>query len=110
MIAILWDNATLSTSQVITSSFFIPSLGVVGQWSLDEMSGTLAYDSSGYEHHGQLLGGPTWTSGQQRAEPGRPGRPRVDQRLGLDFYLRTPLTATIAPEQGWFIDDVLVDE
>jgi hypothetical protein len=32
------------------------------------------------------------------------------QEIGLDFYLTVPLTATVGPEQGWFIDDVLVEE
>lgn len=58
-------TTTLTTGQVVTSPLFIPSLGAVGQWRLDEVSGTLAYDSSGYGHHGRLVGGPTWASGHQ---------------------------------------------
>jgi hypothetical protein len=33
---------------------------------LDETEGTLASDSSGNGHHGALLNGPTWTTGQLR--------------------------------------------
>lgn len=32
------------------------------------------------------------------------------EQIGLDFYLSGPLTATVAPGQGWFIDDVLVEQ
>jgi hypothetical protein len=32
------------------------------------------------------------------------------EEIGLDFYLIVPLTATVAPGQGWYIDDMLVDE
>jgi hypothetical protein len=38
--------------------------GLVGWWKFDEGSGTVAYDSSGNEHDGNLTNGPTWTSGK----------------------------------------------
>tara|TARA_B100002019_G_scaffold274328_1_gene271166 strand:- start:2374 stop:3045 length:672 start_codon:yes stop_codon:yes gene_type:complete len=38
--------------------------GLVGWWKFDEGSGTVAYDSSGNGHHGNLTNGPTWTVGQ----------------------------------------------
>jgi N-acetylneuraminic acid mutarotase len=38
--------------------------GLVGWWKFDEGSGTVAYDSSGNGHDGNLTNGPTWTDGQ----------------------------------------------
>ncbi|MDW8279637.1 MAG: LamG-like jellyroll fold domain-containing protein [bacterium] len=34
--------------------------GLVGYWSFDEGSGTIAYDRSGYNNNGTLINGPTW--------------------------------------------------
>ena len=38
--------------------------GLVGWWKFDEGSGTVAYDSSGNGNDGNLMGGPTWTTGK----------------------------------------------
>ena len=38
--------------------------GLVGWWKFDEGSGTVAYDSSGNGNDGNLMGGPSWTSGK----------------------------------------------
>jgi len=38
--------------------------GLVGWWRFDEGSGTVAYDSSGNGHHGNLLNSSTWTNGK----------------------------------------------
>ena len=38
--------------------------GLVGWWKFDEGSGTVAYDSSGNGNHGNLINGPTWTTGK----------------------------------------------
>ena len=42
----------------------IASAELVGHWKLDEGSGTVANDSSGYENHGTLQNSPTWVPGQ----------------------------------------------
>jgi len=39
------------------------SAGLVGYWRLDEGSGTIAYDSSGNGHDGELIGNPEWVTG-----------------------------------------------
>jgi len=39
-----------------------PSL--VGYWSFDEGTGTIAYDRSGYNNNGTLYNGPQWTTGK----------------------------------------------
>jgi hypothetical protein len=36
---------------------------LVGWWKLDESSGTVANDSSGYDRHGTLHGDPEWIPG-----------------------------------------------
>jgi N-acetylneuraminic acid mutarotase len=41
-----------------------PIEGLVGWWKFDEGSGTVAYDSSGNGHDGNLTNGPTWTTGK----------------------------------------------
>jgi hypothetical protein len=38
--------------------------GLVGWWKFDETDGTVASDSSGNGNDGNLMGGPTWTSGK----------------------------------------------
>ena len=38
--------------------------GLVGWWKFDEGSGTVAYDSSGNGHDGNLTNGPSWTTGK----------------------------------------------
>ena len=38
--------------------------GLVGWWKFDETNGTIAYDSSGNGHDGNLSGGPTWATGK----------------------------------------------
>jgi type II secretory pathway pseudopilin PulG len=38
--------------------------GLVGYWSFDEASGTIAYDYSGYNNNGTLYNGPVWTTGK----------------------------------------------
>ncbi len=37
--------------------------GLIGWWKLDEMAGTIAYDSSGLGNHGRLGGDPQWVAG-----------------------------------------------
>ncbi len=41
-----------------------PSNGLVGYWKLDEGSGTVAHDSSGYDNDGTLFGSISWVNGK----------------------------------------------
>jgi len=41
----------------------LASAGLVGHWRLDEGAGTVAVDSSGNGHNGELLGNPQWVEG-----------------------------------------------
>ncbi len=50
------------TTAIVPDASCLPS-GLVGAWSLDEGSGTLAADSSGSSNHGTLVNGPNWTPG-----------------------------------------------
>lgn len=38
--------------------------GLIGYWSFDEGSGSVATDTSGYGNNGTLQGGPTWVTGK----------------------------------------------
>ena len=40
--------------------------GLIGHWAMDDGSGTVAKDSSGGDHHGQLVDGPQWVTGLMR--------------------------------------------
>jgi hypothetical protein len=44
-------------------SFFTGDLGLIGYWAFDEGIGYISYDSSYYNHHGELHG-PTWVAGK----------------------------------------------
>lgn len=41
-----------------------PAPALVGHWALDESSGSVAADSSGFGYDGTVAGGATWTTGQ----------------------------------------------
>ena len=40
------------------------SAGIVGQWLLDETSGTVAKDTSGNGNDGEIIGKPNWVNGK----------------------------------------------
>jgi len=44
-----------------------PQSGLVGYWSMDEGSGIVTHDSSGFAHDGTLAGGPVWETTTLRA-------------------------------------------
>ncbi len=55
-------NATVSLRTIVPVP--IDQQGLVGNWRLDETTGTTVVDSSGQNNHGTLLEGPVWTSGK----------------------------------------------
>ncbi|MFP4553836.1 MAG: S8 family serine peptidase, partial [Actinomycetota bacterium] len=65
------DTATTSSDD--------PSL--IGHWAMDDGSGTVAADSSGWRRHGTLVNGPTWTTGTDGGALGFDG---ADDRVDLD--------------------------
>lgn len=61
------DGATIkitSPNGFSTSKVAEPCSKAVGCWKLDEISGSVAYDSSPNGNTGILVNGPTWTSGK----------------------------------------------
>jgi acid phosphatase type 7 len=60
----IWNYAR-SASQIVSSTNLqiTAAPGLVGRWSLDEGTGTVAHDSSGSGINGTLLNGPTWAAG-----------------------------------------------
>ncbi len=61
--------------------------GLVGHWKLDETSGNVAYDSSGNDNDGSLIGSPQWVEGKIG------GGLHVD---GVDDYVETYYTTDLA--------------
>jgi hypothetical protein len=53
-----WNQSRASTQKTA------PNNGLVGYWSFDEGTGTLAGDASGNGNTGTLTNGPTWTTGK----------------------------------------------
>lgn len=49
-------------SSVLSSD--LPTGGLIGHWSFDETSGTIASDSSNNNNNGTLINGPAWTTGK----------------------------------------------
>jgi hypothetical protein len=58
------DTPTLTPTVTTTPTPPTPVPGLVGRWRLDEGSGTVAYDTSGYGNDGALVNGPTWVDGR----------------------------------------------
>ncbi|MCP4258760.1 MAG: hypothetical protein GY774_14850 [Planctomycetes bacterium] len=54
----------LVLSLVLTNIAGAANHGLVGWWKFDEGSGNNAFDSSGNENYGLLLGGPQWVAGK----------------------------------------------
>jgi hypothetical protein len=61
--------------------------GLVGHWKLDETSGAAAYDSSGNDNDGTLVGDPQWVEGKMG------GGLQFD---GVDDYVETSYTTDLA--------------
>ncbi len=53
---------------------------LLGWWSFDEGSGDTAYDSSGHDHHGTVLGTPQWEDGP----PGFSGALDFSETIGAN--------------------------
>ena len=51
-------------NRAITEAEIAKIYGLVAHWKLDELSGTIAYDSSGMENHATVVGSQGWTTGQ----------------------------------------------
>ena len=64
------------------------SADLVGHWKLDEDSGTIAYDSSGNENHGDIMGSPSLV----------PGRFGMAMDFGQDNYIVIPNSDSMALE------------
>jgi hypothetical protein len=75
----------------------IPSIPIndpnlVGWWSLDEGSGSVAVDWSGHDNHGNLIGEPQWVVGQDGDALELDGSNWVDCGTPADLQIIGPLT------------------
>jgi hypothetical protein len=81
---------TLLLAQTVLAAGFDPNTdpSLMGYWSFNEGSGTVAADESGHGNDGQLMNGPTWV-------PGRiAGALRFD---GVDDYVLVPHNDSLLP-------------
>jgi hypothetical protein len=76
-------NTPLPPTATPTAAASLPS----AYWALDDGSGTTALDSSGNNHHGTLVNGPLWTTGQVN------GGLQLD---GVNDFVDTAYTATVS--------------
>ena len=56
---------------ILMLSFFLSSVvnaELIGWWRFDEGSGSTAFDSSGNDHHADVLGTPEWVAGPEGME------------------------------------------
>ncbi|MEM5829117.1 MAG: DUF2341 domain-containing protein, partial [Candidatus Aenigmatarchaeota archaeon] len=58
------NSNNLTDYQVLVTNPIYNESGLIGSWHFNEGSGTIAYDSSGYNNHGTLVNGPTWVDGK----------------------------------------------
>ncbi len=61
---IVSNSAGSATSNSASLTVNSSGGGLVGYWKLDEGSGTIAVDSSGFGHNGTLVNAPIWTTGK----------------------------------------------
>jgi hypothetical protein len=66
--------------------------GLVGWWSFEDGSGDIAYDSSGNDHHGTLLGTPEWVLGPEGFGGALAFNP--DRCTGVDCGIFDPTNGT----------------
>src|SRR5439155_26862278 len=59
--------------------------GLLGRWSPDETSGTVAADSSGAGPNGTLFNGPVWTTGYPFSSP--PSVTLTNPAAGATFFM-----------------------
>ena len=94
------NNPPTQTNSTLSEPFFVESsFGPVGNWTLNEGSGTTAADSSGNGNNGTLVNGPTWLSSAS-CERGASclgfdgSNDRIDVPSSSSLNIRGPLTVT----------------
>ncbi|MFH8038560.1 MAG: DUF2341 domain-containing protein [Candidatus Aenigmatarchaeota archaeon] len=58
------NSNTLTDYQVLVTNPIYNETGLIASWHFNEGSGTIAFDSSGYNNNGNLVNGPTWVNGK----------------------------------------------
>jgi hypothetical protein len=93
LLLLLVSSVLAVNTRLVATGYTQPS-GLVGYWNFDQGSGTIAYDSSGYNNHGTIYGA-SWTSG------------KVNSALNFDGtneYVDCGNNETLDPTQGATIE------
>jgi prepilin-type N-terminal cleavage/methylation domain-containing protein len=90
------DRAQIAKTLLYSSQVY-HSLGadIVGNWNFDEGSGTVAKDFSGYNNHGTLVNGPTWTTDTPQKAAGQGQGKYALSFDGVDDYVNCGNNASL---------------
>jgi prepilin-type N-terminal cleavage/methylation domain-containing protein len=85
------DRAQIANVLLYSSQVY-HSLGadIVGKWNFDEGSGTTVKDFSGYNHHGTIIGGATYTADTPYQAAGQGSGKYALSLDGVDDYVSVP--------------------
>lgn len=110
LVPVMVTNQVLTTNEVVTISPDAPStLGLVGYWALNESSGTLAADTSGFSNNG-LIANATHTPGQFGNGLGFNGVNAfvsIPSANSLNIVGPITMAAWVRPQFGVGIQDIL---
>jgi len=96
----IYNNGYFDDVKVFEVGETPPQGGLVGYWSFDEDSGTVANDSSGNSNHGTLNNGPVWVDGRfgkALSFDGVDDYVRIEPSLSLDVTSQVTVEAWVYP-------------
>ena len=93
-------NGQVWSQPARVSVFITPSSGPVGNWTMDDGTGTTAADSSGLDQHGSLVGSPQWVTGVHGSALQLTGADyvTVPDSPALDLTTRMTVAAWVRPQ------------
>ena len=105
----LWSGrlVVLATNSGTGGVLISTDPGLVGQWKMDEGSGAIAKDASGWGNHATLIGSPTWSPSPKELAINFDGSTSygvVSDQWALDPTTSLTLSAWIKPEAQGSLD------